>query len=252
MALSEAIELKCVLAALGFLNENIQHNKNVIIKTMIKYSSEADIIVFGEAFLQGFYGVNFEIEHDEKLALSQNDLIIKEICSVAKKYKIAVSFGFIEKVENRFYSSQITIASNGNIIDVYRRISPGWKEKFADERYREGNGFHIFYYMDKKIAVGLCGDLWFDENVNELKQLFPDVVFWPVYTDFNYNEWNTTIKYEYADQAGKIGGKVLYVNSVCKDKNEENIARGGAVLFIDGKIDKESPSEKESILFVEV
>ena len=219
---------------------------------MIKCSNDVDIVIFGEAFLQGFYGATFEIEHDEKLAINQNDLIIKEICFVAKEYKIAVSFGFIEKAKNCFYSSQITINSGGNIIDVYRRVSPGWKEEFANEQYREGNGFHIFSYMDRKIAIGLCGDFWFDTNINEVKKLLPDVVFWPVYTDFNYNEWNTSIKYEYAEQAGRIGGNVLYVNSVCKDKEGDDIARGGSVLFIDGKISKEIPSGKEDILFVEV
>ena len=244
--------MRCALASKGFVNENIQHNKNVIIDTMIKCSNDVDIVIFGEAFLQGFYGATFEIEHDEKLAINQNDLIIKEICSVAKEYKIAVSFGFIEKAKNCFYSSQITINSGGNIIDVYRRVSPGWKEEFANEQYREGNGFHIFSYMDRKIAIGLCGDFWFDTNINEVKQLLPDVVFWPVYTDFNYNEWNTSIKYEYAEQAGRIGGNVLYVNSVCKDKEGDDIARGGSVLFIDGKISKEIPSGKEDILFVEV
>ena len=219
---------------------------------MIKCSNDVDIVIFGEAFLQGFYGATFEIEHDEKLAINQNDLIIKEICSVAREYKIAVSFGFIEKAKNCFYSSQITINSGGNIIDVYRRVSPGWKEEFANEQYREGNGFHIFSYMDRKIAIGLCGDFWFDTNINEVKKLLPDVVFWPVYTDFNYNEWNTSIKYEYAEQAGRIGGNVLYVNSVCKDKEGDDIARGGSALFIDGKISKEIPSGKEDILFVEV
>ena len=237
---------------MGFINENVQYNKNVVIDTIKKCSNDVDIVIFGEAFLQGFYGATFEIEHDEKLAVVQNDLIIKEICSVAKEYRIAVSFGFIEKVDDCFYSSQITIDSNGNIIDVYRRVSPGWKEEFANEQYREGNGFHIFSYMDKKIVVGLCGDFWFDENINEAKLLFPDIVFWPVYTDFNCDEWNTSIKYEYAEQAGKIGGKVLYVNSVCKDKDGDEIARGGSVLFIDGKIKKEIPSGKEDILFVEV
>ena len=244
--------MRCALASKGFVNENIQHNKNVIIDTMIKCSNDVDIVIFGEAFLQGFYGATFEIEHDEKLAINQNDLIIKEICSVAKEYKIAVSFGFIEKAKNCFYSSQITINSGGNIIDVYRRVSPGWKEEFANEQYREGNGFHIFSYMDRKIAIGLCGDFWFDTNINEVKKLLPDVVFWPVYTDFNYNEWNTSIKYEYAEQAGRIGGNVLYVNSVCKDKEGDDIARGGSVLFIDGKISKEIPLGKEDILFVEV
>ena len=244
--------MKCALASMGFINEDVQYNKNVVIDTMKKCSNDVDIVIFGEAFLQGFYGATFEIKHDEKLALIQNDLIIKEICSVAKEYKIAVSFGFIEKVDNCFYSSQITIDSNGNVIDVYRRVSPGWKEEFANEQYREGNNFHTFSYMDRKIVVGLCGDFWFDENIKEVKQLFPDIVFWPVYTDFNYNEWNTSIKYEYAEQAGKIGGSVLYVNSVCKDKAGDEIARGGSVLFIDGEIRKEIPSGKEDILFVEV
>ena len=244
--------MKCALASMGFINENVQYNKNVVIDTMKKCSNDVDIVIFGEAFLQGFYGATFEIEHDEKLAIVQNDLIIKEICSVAKEYGIAVSFGFIEKAEDCFYSSQITIDSNGNIIDLYRRVSPGWKEKFATEQYREGNGLHIFSYMGKKIIVGLCGDFWFDENINEAKQLFPDIVFWPVYTDFNCDEWNTSIKFEYAEQAGKIGGSVLYVNSVCKDKDGHEIARGGSVLFVDGKISKEIPSGKEDILFVVV
>lgn len=244
--------MKCALAALGFINENVEHNKNIILETMARCSKEADIVIFGEAFLQGFYAATFEVEHDKKLALSIDDLIIKEVCNTAKKQEIAVSFGFIERVADCFYSSQITIDATGEIIDIYRRVSPGWKLPHAGEQYLEGNGFHTFSYLGRTIAVGLCGDFWFDENIDMVKQLHPDVVFWPVYTDFNYNEWNTSMKYEYAEQACIIGGKVLYVNSVCKDKDDEEIARGGAVLYVDGKIDKEVPAGQEDILIVEV
>lgn len=244
--------MKCALASMGFINEDVQHNKNVIIDTMIKYAKDVDIVVFGEAFLQGFYGATFEVEHDNNLAISQEDSIIKEICSVAKEHKVAVSFGFIEKAEKLFYSSQITIDSNGEVVDVYRRVSPGWKEETANEQYCEGKEFHAFEFMGRRIVVGLCGDLWFDENVIKIKRLSPDVVLWPVYTDFNYNEWNESMKYEYAEQAGKVGGKVLYINSFCKDKDEDEIARGGSVLFVDGEIDQEIPSGKEDILVAEV
>ena len=237
---------------MGFINEDVQYNKKVIIETMIKYAKDVDIVVFDEAFLQVFYGATFEVEHDNELAVSQDDSIIKEIGVVAKEHKVAVSFGFIEKARELFYSSQITIDSNGEVIDVYRRVSPGWKESSANEQYCEGKEFQIFEFMGQNIAVGLCGDFWFDENVMRIKKLSPDIILWPVYTDFNYNEWNKSMKYEYAEQAGKIGGKVLYVNSVCKDKDEEEIARGGAALFIDGKIDREIPSGKEDILLVEV
>uniref|UniRef100_UPI0040562106 carbon-nitrogen hydrolase family protein n=1 Tax=Agathobacter sp. TaxID=2021311 RepID=UPI0040562106 len=244
--------MKCALASLGFINEDIWHNKNVIIETMIKYAKNVDIVVFGEAFLQGFYGATFEVEHDSNLAILQEDSVIKEICSIAKEYKVAVSFGFIEKEQDLFYSSQITIDSNGEVVDVYQRVSPGWKEDFANEQYCEGKEFHAFAFMERRIVVGLCGDLWFDENVMKIKCLSPDVVLWPVYTDFNYNEWNKSMKYEYAEQAGKVGGKVLYINSFCKDKDEDEIARGGSVLFVDGKIDQEIPSGKEDVLVVEV
>lgn len=244
--------MKFALASMGFINEDVPHNKNVIIETMIKYAKDADIVVFGEAFLQGFYGATFEVEHDRGLAISQDDSTIKEICLVAKEYKIAVSFGFIEKTEDLFYSSQITINSYGEVIDVYRRVSQGWKEDFANEQYCEGKEFRAFEFMGQRIVVGLCGDLWFDENVMKIKELSPDVVFWPVYTDFNYDEWNESMKYEYAEAAGKVGGKVLYINSFCKDKDGDEIARGGSVFFIDGEIQKEIPSGKEDVLVVEV
>lgn len=244
--------MKCALAALGFINENIQYNKSIIIDAMGECSKVADIVIFGEAFLQGFYAATFDVEHDAKIAVTSDSPIIEEICSAAKTHAIAVSFGFIERVADCFYSSQITIGSNGEIVDIYRRVSPGWKLPEAGEQYLEGDSFHTFSYLGRTISVGLCGDLWFDENINEIKQLHPDVVFWPVYTDFNYNEWNTSMKYEYADQAGMLGGKVLYVNSFCKDKEEEEIARGGAVLFIDGKISHEAPAGKEDVLYVEV
>lgn len=98
----------------------------------------------------------------------------------------------------------------------------------------------------------MCGDLWYDENIYEVKQLHPDIVFWPVYTDFNCNEWNESIKYEYATQAGKVGSTVLYVNSFCIDKNTDEIAKGGAALFRNGNIDKEIPSGKEDVLVIEI
>lgn len=244
--------MKCTLAALGFINEDSIHNKNVIINTLKQYSGKADMVIFGEAFLQGFYGLNFQVVHDEKIAVSKDDVMIKEICNAAKEYGMGVSFGFIEKEGDIFYSSQITIASDGTILDVYRRVSPGWKEEFANEQYREGDGFHIFVYEGKTIAIGLCGDLWFDENVTAIKELNADVVFWPVYTDFNSEEWNKEIKHEYAEQAGGIGSKVLYVNSVCVDKEGEEIAKGGAALFIGGKIEAEIPSGQEGVLMVEI
>lgn len=43
--------MRCALASMGFINENVEFNKKVIIDTMIKYSNDVDIVLFGEAFL---------------------------------------------------------------------------------------------------------------------------------------------------------------------------------------------------------
>ena len=64
--------MRCICASMGFINENITHNKNTIIRTIQKYSCVADIIIFGEAFLQGFYGPTFDVEHDKQLAITQD------------------------------------------------------------------------------------------------------------------------------------------------------------------------------------
>ena len=245
--------MRCALASKGFINGNIEYNRNVIISTLKACSGNADIVIFGETFLQGFDGLSFNIDQDEQIAVSRDDSSIKEICNCAQKYSIAVSFGFIEKAEDCLYSSQITIDSNGNIIDVYRRVSEGWKEPFACARYREGDGFNAFSYQGKRIVVGLCGDLWYDENITLVNKLEPDVVFWPVYTDFNPAEWNTSIKFEYAEQAGKMNCPVLYINSVCIDKIEiAEAAKGGSALFVNNTIVSEAPAGDEAILTVEV
>lgn len=110
----------------------------------------------------------------------------------------------------------------------------------------------LVFHMDKRIAVGLCGDLWYDENIDMIKKINADIIFWPVYTDFNYEKWNKEIKYEYLEQASKINSDVLYVNSYCIDKDEKEIAKGGAILFSKGKIISEIPAGKEDILIVKI
>lgn len=244
--------IKFLLASKANINSDIEYNKNVITETMINHSKDVDMIIFGEAFLQGFYSLNFDVEHDMDVAIKRDDKVIKEICKVAKDHNVGVSFGFIEKDGDTIYSSQITINGDGVVVDVYRRVSVGWKEEYAGDNYREGDGFHAFEFIGKRVVVGLCGDLWYDDNIDKVNACCPDVVFWPVYTDFNSDKWNTTEKYEYAEQAGKLSAKVLYVNSVCTDIEGDEMAKGGSALFENGKIIKETPSGKESTLLVEI
>ena len=241
------------LAAVGFKNGDITYNKEKI-KTVIREHGyrQADLILFGESFLQGFDSLSWNYDSDKNIAVSTDDPVIDEIRKTAKEYSVAVSFGYTEKTENSLFSSQLTVGKNGEIINNFRRVSVGWKEPIADSHYREGDGFHPFRFEDKEFAVGLCGDLWDDGNVDRMKKLNADVVLWPVYTDFNYEEWNKTIKYEYTEQAARFGHGVCLVNSVCLDREGSEIAKGGAAYFLDGRIKFQTPAGEESILYVMV
>ena len=244
--------MKIALAAVGFITNDIAYNLSKIEEVVKKYRDKADMILFGESFIQGFDCLSWDYSRDIDIALGKDSKSIKRIRSICKEYDTALSVGYIEKYKDRIYSSQITLDKNGEILNNFRRVSKGWKESIADDHYSEGDSFIKFEYMGKVLSIGLCGDLWYEENCRKMKKLDLDLVFWSVYTDFNYEEWNKNLKYEYADQAKKFCDQVLYVNSYCIDGASDDIARGGAAFFKDGQIKAEIPSGKEGVLVIEV
>ncbi len=244
--------MKITLAAIGFKTFDVQFNKNSILSSIKKYASTTDLILFGEAFLQGFNSLSWNFEIDRNIAITQSDEIIEEISKACYKYQIAVSFGYFELLNDKIYSSQITINKKGIIINNYRRVSIGWRVKETDFHYIEGNNLEAFDLNGHKMAIGLCGDLWYEENIKKIASLGMEIVLWPVYTDFNYNKWNNFEKYDYAIQAKLLNVPVVYVNSFCLDSDEENIAKGGSALFINGNIIEEIPSGKEGFLTIKL
>ena len=150
----------------------------------------------------------------------------------AKKYCVGVSFGFIECFNDAIYSSNMVIDDNGEIVDVFRRVSPGWKEPIANLMYKEGNGFHIFNYKGKNIGVSICGDLWYDVFLKELETIKMDVLLWPVYIDYSLEEWETE-QNEYANRVKVLNYPILMINSYVDDIERAN---GGSYVFDEGEI----------------
>lgn len=245
--------MRIALASTPVKNRDVSYNLSAIVQTIETYCDRAELIVFGESALQGFECLTWDYRTDCLMAAAQNAPEIRRICEAARKNHIAVSFGYIEKVEESLYSSQIVIDATGTIIHNFHRISVGWKEYwYTDEHYREGNRFETFSYMGKSFAIGLCGDLWTEGRPEEMSALNPDIVLWPVWCDFKAKEWNSRIKYEYADQAKLCGDSVLLVNPFCVDEDSTDAASGGAAHFKDGHIMQEVPAGSSGILIVEI
>lgn len=245
--------MKIALASAPVKNRNIEFNIQAMIDAIKNVSNQADLIVFGESVLQGFDSLCWDYETDKHMAVALTDTPIQRMREAAKECGIAVSFGFIECIEDALYSSQIFIDADGSIATVFHRVSMGWKEySKTDDHYREGKHFEKFSYAGKSFAIGLCGDLWTDGKPEEMKALNADVVLWPVWCDYEADEWNSSIKYEYAEQAALCGDCVMLVNPFCADEDATDSAAGGAVHFQNGNIITQIPSGDSGITIAEI
>lgn len=96
--------------------------------------------------------------------------------------------------------------------------------------------------------MGLCGDFWHEKNIDMVSKIKKDIVLWPLFVDFNIQEFESQYKKEYAEQANKLKSKVLFINSISK----ESKAFGGSFEFLNGDILNELPIGTEGILYVEI
>lgn len=241
--------VKVVLCCVRFVNGDVRYNIDKITSMCGKFADDADLLLFGESFLQGIDGLAWDYEKDVDIAVTQDSPEICEIRAAAARYGISVGFGYMEKVGDKIYSSYMAISETGEIICNYRRMSVGWKVRRADGHYCEGSAPVCFELRGMKCTVALCGDLWTDDVAESIGGCGADLILWPVYTDFDVNEWNSAMKLEYAERASTYCGKALLVNSVC---DGEGFAKGGGAYFTDGKIAAETPAGGESVLAVEV
>ena len=229
------------LVSYEFRNNDVSFNLKQIEKAMRAVSDKADILCFGETFLQGFDSLSWNYDRDKRVAFSQDSSIIRNLCALTLQYDTDLLFGYLESFEDKIYSSCMVI-EKGEILHNYRRITKGWKEiELADEHYGEGEEVSSFTYKDQEITIALCGDLWDEPKRFKTEGL----LIWPVYVNYSEEQWQEEMK-EYAAQAKLAAKDVCMINSI----SEEPASVGGAFYFEDGSLVNEPVFGVENILIV--
>ena len=237
--------MKIGLVSYEFKNGEIEYNIKKIEKAIISANGKADLLCFGETFLQGFDSLSWNYEIDKNIAITKDSFIMDKLKNLSEKYNIDLGIGYIEREREQIFSSFVVI-EKGKIIHNYRRITKNWKEYLiTDEHYCEGETSEIFIYKNTEFKIALCGDLWIGPEKFKTK----GILLWPVYCNFSKDEWENTEQYDYAKQSKLASDNVLLVNSITK---EEPISVGGAYYFKNGKIEKSLELDKEDILIVEI
>lgn len=235
--------MKIGLVSYEFKNNDIAFNLAQIERAMKEASGEADLLCFGETFLQGFSALNWNYENDREIAVAVDSDIMKKICDMTIQYKTDLLFGYLEK-DGEFIYSSCAVIEQGKIIHNYRRISKNWKEyRKTDRHYREGDEVCEFFYKGQSAKIALCGDLWIYPERFKTDNL----LIWPVYVNFTIEEW-TQYEHEYAEQALLASRRTVMINSVSKNPD----SHGNAFYFHDGKVEKKLEYDTEDILILEL
>ena len=235
--------MKIALAAARFVNGNIPYNVGQMEKMLASVSGRAELICFGESFLQGFDAPSWQYEKDKAIAEPQDGPWMRKIAALSQQHRIDVAFGYMERAGETLYSSYAVLA-DGTVLHNYRRVSRGWKEySRTDSHYAEGTETGAFSYGGHQVTVALCGDLW--EHPGRFKT--NDLLLWPVYLNFSLAEWGQEQE-AYARQAALAAPRTLMVNAL----SDKPAAHGGAWYFEGGGIGQRLDFDREDLLIVEI
>ncbi|MGN0745977.1 MAG: nitrilase-related carbon-nitrogen hydrolase, partial [Aristaeellaceae bacterium] len=181
-------DIVIALASRAFVNGDVPANLATMLDTMAEAAAlGAELVCFGEAFLQGFDSLCWDYAIDRAMALTWDSGPIRRIREASRSLGVDVLFGFIEREGEALYSSCMLV-ERGEIACRYRRMSRGWKDcRRAGGHYREGREPAGFTYRGWRCAVALCGDLW--DDTQDRFRLGEDILFWPVYCGYTPEAW---------------------------------------------------------------
>lgn len=157
-------------------------DKEKTIKKVIKYIKKAgkqncDLVVFGESIIPGYPfwlsmtdGASFNNKRQKELhahyiknAIQIESGDLDELCKTAKKEKIAVYVGTIERAKNRgghsLYCSLVYIDKKGKIRSVHRKLMPTYEERLT---WSPGDGHGLRVHDLPPFTVGglNCWENW--------------------------------------------------------------------------------------------
>ena len=114
--------MKIGLVSYEFKNGKIEYNIKKIEKAIISANGKADLLCFGETFLQGFDSLSWNYEIDKNIAITKESVTMEKLKKLSEKHKIDLGIGYIEREKEKIYSSFIVI-EKGKTIHNYRRIT---------------------------------------------------------------------------------------------------------------------------------
>jgi predicted amidohydrolase len=147
----------------------------------LELNSETSLIVFPELSLTWYVLDKDNIE----LAETEFWESIEKVKQLAKKYEVAIMFGFIEKKWNdKPYNSTIVIDKNWEILSKYRKIHL-FTQSVEPDIYSAWDSLEIFEFEWVKCGLSICFDIRYPRLYEAYKYEWIECVF----TTYAWVDW---------------------------------------------------------------
>ena len=163
--------MKVVMAQLNYTVGDFKGNTEKIIEVISKHGNSAEIIVFSELCLSGYYPMDLL---DRKDFIIEQDLYLEKIKTFTKEVKAAVVIGYISKNiwSGKPFHNSLGIFQDGKQIFTYHKKLLPTYNIFDEARYFEpGNLPPVFELNGYRIGVLVCEDGWSDDSENAYKTI---------------------------------------------------------------------------------
>ena len=101
----------------------------------------------------------------------------ERLSTLAKKYRIMISIGLVEKEGNKLYDSVVLIDSKGEILLKHRKIN--LLTELMNPPYTSGDTVSVVNTRFGRIGLLICADTFRDDLLKQMREKKPDLLIIP-------------------------------------------------------------------------
>jgi predicted amidohydrolase len=187
----------------------------------MSYTDETrpEVLVLAELFLGGYHNSHqfYENAIDVQGDLAESTSTLARICEGARRYSLAVCFGYCEKVlstaaesdaQHLYYNSVLFVGADGSVVANSRKTHL-WgprERRFFSPGDRLGP---VFCYNGVRIGMLICFDVEFPETCRTLRKMGAQLIIVPTALVSKFNALVTI-----PSRAAENGVFVVYANEL--------------------------------------
>lgn len=162
----DATSLRVAICQAPSKKGDVKQNLETLEAYVSKYSSKADLAVFPECFLAG-YGYKADDKNDVLYETAQGPSF-QVISNIAKKYNIAVVYGFAEvennlqkPAEERHFIAMNWVNADGSLVHTYRKSHLWTPSEFESDNFKPNDSklSDIIEICGVKVGCLICFDV---------------------------------------------------------------------------------------------